>query len=67
MTGTYIPSQSRIRPYMTRAVTADRHSAWNGISFIVVIGMSISAVAPPITRRASCGPIAVLIATPRPL
>ena len=38
-----------------------------GISFIVVIGMSICAVTPPTTRFASCGPIAVLIATPRPL
>ena len=34
---------------------------------VSLFGMSISAARPPMTRRASCGPIAVLIATPRPL
>ena len=60
-------NESRIRPYAIRAATAVRHSPWNGTGFRSVIGMSISAALPPSTRLVSCGPMALAIATPRPL
>ena len=63
----HMPSRSRTRPAITAVVTPTGQNACIGIGLMPVTGMSISALAPPISRRASCAPIAVESATPRPL
>ena len=60
------PRKSLRRPWAMAARTASGHSECRRMSFMPVMGMSISAAGFR-TRRASCAPIAVAIATPRPL
>lgn len=49
----HMPRRSRTRPAITAVVTPTGQNACIGIGLMPVMGMSISAFGPPISRRAS--------------